>query len=316
MIAATASPIQNGIMNNVFDCVIVGGSYAGLSAALQLVRARRRVAIVDAGKPRNRFADHSHGVLAQDGRPGSEILAVARDQIATYPTATFIKGEAVSVDAHDGVFAVTMHDGQSVSGSRLLLATGVIDILPEISGLVERWGKTVATCPYCHGFEIGGGSIGVLANGAISVHQASLVADWGDVTFFTNGNGDLDEAARSLLERRNVRIEPATVTAIEGAAPQINGVRLSDGRLVHVKALFVAPEIRMGSPFAEQLGCAFDDTPVGAIIRTDASKATTVPGVYAAGDAARMQPSITFASADGAAAGVGIHQSLIAALPQ
>lgn len=295
-----------------FDVVIVGGSFAGLSAALQLVRARRSVAVIDAGQPRNRFADHSHGVLAQDGRPGSEILAVARQQIAAYPTATFIAATANSAAAQDGAFAVATSDGQTITGKRLLLATGVVDLLPDVPGLAERWGTTIAACPYCHGFEIGGGSIGVLGTAAMSVHQASLIADWGDVTFFTNGNVELDDAARSMLERRAVRIEPVTVSAIEGSAPAIAGIRLSDGRLVPVKALFLAAPVRMGSGLAEQLGCAFDETPVGAIIRTDVWKTTTIPGVYAAGDAARMQWSITFASADGVAAAVGIHQSMVA----
>jgi len=123
----------------------------------------------------------------------------------------------------------------------------VIDVLPDTPGLSERWGKTIAACPYCHGFEIGGGSIGVLGTGAMSVHQASLIADWGDVTFFTNGNVVLDDAGRSMLERRAVRIEPVSVSTIEGSAPAIVGVRLSDERLVPVKALFLAAPIRMGS---------------------------------------------------------------------
>ncbi|MGH7757144.1 MAG: FAD-dependent oxidoreductase, partial [Vulcanimicrobiaceae bacterium] len=202
---------------------------------------------------------------------------------------------------------MTTSDGQSVEGKRLLLATGVVDVLPEISGLSERWGKTVVSCPYCDGYEIGGGSIGVLATGPLSVHQASLIADWGDVTFFTNGKVDLDDAARVMLARRAVSIEPDTVASIAGVAPAIEGVRVTDGRLVPIKALFLTASIRMASPLAENLGCAFDDGPVGPIIRTDAWKLTTVLGVYAAGDAARMPPSITFASADGVTAAVGIH---------
>ncbi len=159
-----------------FDVVIVGGSFAGLSAALPLVRARRRVAIIDAGRPGNRFADHSHGVFALDGRPGSEILAVGRQQVAAYPTATLIAGEALSAGVHDGAFVVATSDGQSVVGKRLLLAMRVVDLLPDVPGLSERWGKTIAACPYCHGYEVGGGSIGVLGTGAVSVHQASLIA--------------------------------------------------------------------------------------------------------------------------------------------
>lgn len=223
-----------------------------------------------------------------------------------------IAGAALSASVHDGAFQVATSDGQSVVGKRLLLAMGVVDVLPNIPGLSERWGKTIAACPYCHGYEGGGGSIGVLGTGAMSVHQASLIADWGDVTLFTNGDVELDDAARSMLQRRGVRVEPETVSAVEGPAPAIDGIRLVDERLVPVNALYLAAPIRMASPLAEQLGCAFDDTPAGAIIRTDSWKSTTIPGIYAAGDAARMQSSITFASADGVAAAVGIHQSLIA----
>jgi len=229
-----------------FDVVIVGGSFAGLSAALQLVRARRHVLVIDAGRPRNRFAAHSHGVLAQDGRPGSEILATACEQVAQYPTATIITAEVVAARGTGNTITVETRDGVTVEGKRLLLATGVVDVLPDIPGLSERWGTTIAACPYCHGFEIGGGSIGVLGTGAMSVHQASLIADWGDVTFFTNGRVDLDDAARSMLERRAVRIEPVAVSAIEGTAPAIDGVRLVDGRLAPIKAMFLMAPLRMG----------------------------------------------------------------------
>ncbi len=164
----------------LYDAVIVGGSFAGLSAALQLARARRQVIVIDAGRPRNRFAEHSHGVLAQDGLAGSDILATARAQVAAYPTATIVSGEVFSAHILDRKFAVEAN-GEQIECKRLLLATGVVDMLPDIPGLSERWGKTVATCPFCHGYEIGGGSIGVLATGPLSVHHASLIADWGDV---------------------------------------------------------------------------------------------------------------------------------------
>ncbi len=295
-----------------YDALIVGGSFAGLSAALQLVRARRQVLVIDAGRPRNRFAKHSHGVLAQDGLPGSEILARAHEQVAQYPTATIIRAEALGARVTGNTITVQTRDGVSVEGRRLLLATGVVDVLPDIPGLSERWGTTIAACPYCHGFEIGGGSIGVLATGAMSVHQALLIADWGDVTFFTNDSVELDNATRSMLVRRAVRIEPVAVSAIEGTAPAIDGIRLIDGRLTPIKAMFLAAPVRMASGLAEQLGCGFDATPMGAMIRTDALKATTIPAVFAAGDAARMPSSITLACADGAVAAVGIHQSLIA----
>ena len=295
-----------------YDALVVGGSFAGLSAALYIARARRRVLVVDAGRPRNRFAAHSHGLIGQDGRPPAEILESARTQLANYPSVTIRHGEVTAVNGAVGSFEIELADGSRDVGRRVLLATGITDILPEIPGLAERWGKSVFHCPYCHGYEIGGGSIGILAIGPLSAHAASLLADWGDVTFFTNGTFTLDDAARAQLRARNVAVVDEPVAEIVGPSPETDGVRLRDGRVVPVRAVFAGPPFRMTSPFAEQLGCAFDETPVGAIVRTDMWKQTTVAGVYAAGDNARMQQSVTFASADGIAAGVGMHQSLIA----
>lgn len=293
------------------DAVIIGGSFAGLSAAMQLARARRRVLVIDAGQPRNRFSDHSHGVFALDGRSGSALLAEARAQLSAYPTISLMAGEAIGARPEDGGFRVEIAGGQQALGRRLLLATGIADQLPEVPGLAPRWGKTVLHCPYCHGYEIGGGPIGVLATGPLATHQASLIADWGDVTLFSNGM-TVEPDTAAMLARRRVTIEPARVEAIEGPAPAIAGLRLADGRLVPVKALFVAAPTRMASPLAEMLGCAFDPTPLGPIIRTDAWKLTTVAGVYAAGDAARAPQSISYATADGVTAGVGLHHQLIA----
>jgi thioredoxin reductase len=296
----------------LYDALIVGGSFAGLSAAMILARARRRVLVIDAGLPRNRYAAHSHGVLAQDGRAGQDVLADARAQVSAYPTATLLTGEAVSASSEGARFVVRLADGGQAEGRRLLLAIGVTDILPEIPGLVPRWGKTVLHCPYCHGYEIGGGTVGVLATAQGSARQASLLADWGEVIFFTNGKVDPDAQTLRLLANRKVTIEPVPVTALEGSNTELKGVRLADGRLVPVRALFLRPSTRMSSPLAERAGCAFDQAPSGTIIRTNEQKLTTVPGIYAAGDAARVPHDITLASADGILAGLGVHHSLIA----
>ena len=296
----------------MYDAIIIGGSYAGLSAALHIARARRNVLVIDAGSPRNRFSAHSHGVFAQDGRSGSALLADARAQVAAYPTATLAAGSVTGALREENRFVVTMENGETATARGIVLATGVTDVLPAISGLAERWGKSVLHCPYCHGYEIGGGSIGVLGAGPHSVHQASLAADWGDVTLFTNNAVPLDEAARALLANRRVRIEPSPITQLEGGGESLEGARLADGRFIPMRALFLGPNFRLTSPIAERLGCAFDETPVGALLRTDMWKATTVPMVYAAGDISHMRHSITGACAEGVFAGVGLHQALIA----
>lgn len=294
-----------------YDLIIVGGSFAGLSGAMQTARARRKVLVVDAGEPRNRFADHSHGFLTNDGRTPREILDEARRQLLAYPTATLIDGFAESANAVGDGFAVTMSGGEAFAGTRLLIATGVRDSLPGVPGLAEHWGKRVAHCPYCHGYEIGGGPIGVLATGPGAIHQALLVADWGEVTLFANGVFEPDRSQQDAMSARGIRLEPAKVTAVEDAGAYGLAVQLEDGSKSRVKAVFVATHTTMASPLAEQLGCEMTDGMHGPVIKVDERQQTSVPGVYAAGDAARAMHNIAFAVAGGAMAGVAAHQSLV-----
>lgn len=293
------------------DAIIIGGGFAGLSAAYILGRARRRVTIIDSGTPRNRFAAHSHGVLALDGKSGTEILATAREQLATYPTVTFIDGEAHAAEGRIDDFQIHVAGHTAITGRRLLLASGVEDRLPDIPGLKERWGKTVLHCPYCHGYEIGGGPLGVLATHPMSAHQAAVVADWGEVTLFTNGMPEPDGETLALLDRRQVRLQAGTVRAIEGGTDDRLSVRLETGRAVEVKALFVGPDLHIRGTIAQDFGCKLEETPGGKIVATDAMKATSVPGIYAGGDIARAFGNITLVSAEGVMAGLGIHQSLM-----
>lgn len=294
------------------DAMIVGGSFAGLSAAMQLARARRNVCVVDAGAPRNRFAAASHGFFGQDGTPPLKMIADARDKLLAYPSVEFIKGSVVaaSADAADG-FTVSLHGGEKISTHKLLLSFGVQDGLPDIAGIGERWGKSVLHCPYCHGYEFGGRSLGLLFHSGAPADHALLIAEWGSTTLFLNGSEGPDAEVRARLRSRGVAIEPGRIAGLEGQGTDLAGVRIDDGRLVPVEAMFVAPHTRPASPLAEQLGCAFDDGPMGRVLRVDAMKMTTVPGVYAAGDLAMMFSNATLASADGLMAGVSMHRSLV-----
>jgi thioredoxin reductase len=298
-------------MSAHFDVIVVGGSFAGLSAAMQLARARRRVLVLDDRRPRNRFAPHSHGFLGQDGKAPAEIIGEATAQLAAYPTARIVVREAGKAERIGDRFVVTQSDGTTLSADRLILATGVRDELPSLPGLEERWGLSVLHCPYCHGYEVGNKRLGVLATHALSVHQAVLVSDWGPTTWFTQGIAQPAPEEAALLDTRNVLIEPTPVVEVIGASPNITGLRLADGRIVAIDALFIAPRTRMASPLAAQLGCAFEEGPMGAVIRVDEWKQTSVPGVFAAGDASSMWSNATFASAAGVAAGVAAHRSLI-----
>ena len=296
----------------MFDAIIIGGSYAGLSAATQLARARRRVLVIDSGQRRNRFAQHSHGFLTQDGADASVIAATGRAQLLQYPNVTWAEGSATGAVAQDEGFAVRLADGGSFNGRRLVLATGVTDELPPLEGLAERWGRSVFHCPYCHGYELDAGHIGVLAVGPLSMHHALMLPDWGTVTFFLNDAFAPDAEQLAALAARRVTIERVAVARIDGEADVV----LLDGRVLPMAGLFVASTMHAAGPIAGQLGCAVDDGPMGAYVRTDAMKASSVPGVFCCGDMARPAGNVAFAVADGAMAGVAAHRSLIEALQQ
>jgi thioredoxin reductase len=290
-----------------YDAIIIGGSYAGLSAALQLARARRRILVVDAGKRRNRYANNSHGFLTRDGQPAADIAAEGRANVAAYPNVDWHDGTATAARRDGDAFVVELDSAGTVRAARLVLATGVRDELPPIDGLAERWGKSVFHCPYCHGYELNEGRIGVLASGPLSVHQAQMLPHWGQVTFFTNGVCPLDDAQRADLHARGVEVDDTPVRRLVNVATVV----LEDGRQEIMTGLFTYGRVHMASPIAEQLGCAFDQGPLGPFIRTDEGRQTTVPAVFAAGDAMRAASSVALSVADGAMAGVGAHRSLL-----
>lgn len=293
------------------DAIIIGGSFAGLSAATYIARARRTVCILDIGAPRNRFAAHSHGFLTQDGSEPGTMLATARSQVAAYPTATFVEGEAVSAATTPDGFSVKLATGEALEGTKLVLAFGISDELPAIPGLAERWGRSVLHCPYCHGYEFSGQRLGVLHVSPMSIHQAMLIAEWGPTTLYLNGDLQPDDASASQLQKRGVTIEPAPVRAVHGEGARLAALELADGRRSAVDALYLGPRTRLNSEIARQLGCEVDEGRFGSIIRTDDSKMTTVAGVYAAGDITRDAHNVTWASADGVTAGTAVHRSLI-----
>ncbi|WP_026793270.1 NAD(P)/FAD-dependent oxidoreductase [Pleomorphomonas oryzae] len=292
------------------DVVIVGGAFAGLAAATYLGRARRSVLIIDKGEPRNRFAAASHGFLGFDGSNPADILARAREQLAAYPTVRLINGEAVAARAEDGGFAFTLASGETLTSRLAILAFGLRDSLDPIPGLAERWGKSVLHCPYCHGYEYSDRRLGVLWRTPMSVHQASLVAEWGPTTLYLNG-ADLAPDSAATLAARGVRVEPARIKALIGEGTLLQAIELDDGRESPLDALYVAPKSTLSSPIAADLGALIEDGPLGPILKTNAEKKTTVPGLYAAGDIAHAPHSVSFAVADGVMAGTSAHRTLV-----
>ncbi|MDD7972280.1 NAD(P)/FAD-dependent oxidoreductase [Roseinatronobacter alkalisoli] len=291
----------------MLDVIVIGGSYAGMAAALQLARARRKVLVIDAGQRRNRFARHSHGFLGQDGVDPARIWAEARSQLEAYPTIRWVEGSASGLTGQRDDFRVVLDSGEAFSGRRILLATGVADQLPDIAGINERWGQSVFHCPYCHGYELDQGRIGVIATGPMSMHQAQLLPEWGEVTFLTNTALTLDPDQRDDLHARGVTIEETPVARITGEAD----VELHDGRVLSFDGLFTATRTIPASPLAEAAGCALIGTPIGSQIMTSEAKETSIPGIFACGDVARAPHSVSLAVGDGAWAGAQLHRSLV-----
>lgn len=289
------------------DVIVIGGSYAGMAAALQLLRARRKVLIIDEGLRRNRFASHSHGFLGQDGADPAVIHASARAQLAAYPTLEWIEGRVTAASGRKDDFVVEMAEGTRHRGRRLLFATGMQDELPAIPGLAERWGRSVFHCPYCHGYELGQGRIGVIGTGPASLHQAQLLPEWGETTLFTNSAVPLDANAEADLNRRGVTVERQPIAGMEGEAEVV----LTDGRRLAFAGLFTAPRCTPASDVAARMGCRLVETPMGLQIATGDTKETGLPGVFACGDAARVPHSVSLAVGDGAWAGAQIHRSLV-----
>jgi thioredoxin reductase len=297
---------------SIYDVIIIGGSYAGLAAALQLARARRSVLVLDAGQRRNRFVAHSHGFLGHDGASPGEIWAKGKAEVLAYPTVEWREGLVTEARGASGRFVVRTASGEQL-GRRLIVATGVVDEPPAIPGVAERWGNSVFHCPYCDGYELDRGALGVLATGRLSIHYAQIVAEWsapGQTTLFLDEALDPTPEELSELARHGIGIERAKVVGAEGPERGI-ALRLKDGRTSTLAALFVMPRTHLPGRFAEQLGCAVEQGPTGPSFKTDESKETTVPGVFACGDAALPKASVSFAVADGVRAGIGAHQSLV-----
>jgi thioredoxin reductase len=292
-----------------YDVVIVGGSFAGLAAALYLARAHRTVCVVDTSRPRNRFAKASHGFFTHDGSDPLEMLATMRRQVSAYPTVRFVDAAALDARLETGSFKVDLSDGAMLEASRLLLAFGISDTLPGVPGLAERWGRSALHCPYCHGYEVSGRRLGVMYVAPPSIPQVKLVAEWGPTTFFLNGT-TVEEAELEELRSRGIQVERAPIMQLLGNAPELSAARLADGGLREVDALFLSPRNRLNSEIADQLGCSIVPSPLGGLIVTDDDRATTVAGVFAAGDIARASHNITFACADGVTSAMAIHRSL------
>ncbi|WP_333736193.1 NAD(P)/FAD-dependent oxidoreductase [Streptomyces sp. IBSBF 2806] len=305
-----------------YDVIVVGGGAAGLSAALVLGRARRRTLVVDAGRPRNAPAAHLHGYLSRDGMSPADFLAVGREEIARYGV-ELVRDRAVDVTGSDDGFAVLLagdassEKGRTVRARQLVLATGLADELPPVPGLAERFGRDVLHCPYCHGWEVRDRAFGVLATSPMSVHQALIVSQWSkDVTLFlhTLGEEELTDDDRRRLDTAGVDVVRGEVAGLVVEQDRLTGIRLAAGGGEYAReVLFVAPRPVPRTELAARLGAEMSRTPFGAYPLTDERGLTTVPGLWAAGNAAGFAEQIVNAASRGYRAGAAINVELLMA---
>ncbi|MDY4323041.1 NAD(P)/FAD-dependent oxidoreductase [Pectobacterium brasiliense] len=294
------------------DVIIIGGSFAGLAAALQLGRARRKVTVLDTGLPRNRFADHSHGVLGHDHKPPVDILTDARQQLARYPTVKLVSARAESVSGVIDDFSVLTGDGENLRARRLILSYGVADQIPTVPGFAEGWGSSIVPCPYCDGFEVAGRHWGLVWSGPQSHNYAKLYHDWTDtLTVFANGH-DIPADIRADLAHRGIPVVDGRIVEIDHDASHNATVRLDAVPPVAVDILFSHPRNKPSARLHESLGLATVDTPLGIALKVDERRETSMPGIYAAGDLANpSMHSVTTAAWQGAIAGISAQQSML-----
>ena len=301
--------------NELFDVVVVGGGPAGLSAAVALGRARRSVVVIDSGEPRNAPAHAVHNFLTRDGTSPAELVRLGREEAASYG-ATLVDARAESVRRTDDGFAVTLSTGAVVGGRRLLVTTGLVDELPAIDGLRDRWGIDVLHCPYCHGWEVRDRSIGVLATGPRALHQALMFRQWSPtITLLLNDLSLPTADELELLAARGIDVVHGRVERVVVEDDALVGVVLAGGAVRALEALVVGAPVTVRAGLLLELGLELTDHPMGMgqFVATDATGATSLPGVWAAGNVADLAAQVITSAAAGLWAGARINADLTSA---
>lgn len=303
--------IKNHLMTKIdhFDAIIIGGSYAGLSAAMSLGRALRKVLIIDSGNPGNKQTPHSHNFLTRDGESPVEITLKARKEVRKYRGIKFVEGRVSAVTKPDEFYNIQTSENNIFSGKKIIFATGVLDIMPDIAGFAECWGKSILHCPYCHGYEFKNETTGVLGNGDAGFDQSKFISNWTkDLVLFTNGAATLNEEQREGLERNKIEIVEKKIEGFEHRNGQIKNVIFEDQTRRPLKALYAAPAIKQQTELPEELGCEFTDH---GRIKVDLFQKTNIDGIYAAGDNSSLGRAIAIAVSAGSVAGVMLNKELI-----
>lgn len=294
----------------LYDTIIVGGSYAGLSAAMTLGRSLRNVLIIDSGNPCNKQTPHSHNFLTRDGVPPGEIAKIAREEVAKYPTIEFYNGFAVNGSKISDGFVIKTSDGNSFKSKKLIFATGILDSLYDIKGFAECWGISVIHCPYCHGYEVRNKKTAILADGDRLVYFTSLIKNLtDDVALITSEINASNADNIAILQRNGVKIIEKKILEIQHHNGYIEKVIFSDGTSESFEAMYAPVPFRQHSSIPEELGCELTDA---GLIKIDESHKTTLDGVYAVGDNSNPLRSVSLAVSSGSVAGVKINGELSA----
>ena len=295
--------------NKNFDVIIVGGSYAGLSAAMALGRSLRNVLIIDSGLPCNRQTPHSHNFITQDGEKPAVIAEKAKKQVLKYDTVKFLTDFAVSGIKTDKGFEISTQSGKVFSAKKLIFATGLKDIMPNIKGFSECWGISVLHCPYCHGYEVKNEKTGIIANGYGAFHFARLISNWTkDLTLFTNGKSQLTQEQTDEIKRHNIAIVEKEISSLKHKEGVMEEIIFADNSTFQLQTIYSRPPFEQHCKIPELLGCELTDQ---GLIKVDAFQKTTVDNVFACGDSINPLRSVPYAVSTGNNTGVFLNNAMV-----
>lgn len=296
-------------VNKTFDVIIVGGSYSGLAAGMALGRALKKVLIIDGGKPCNRQTPYSHNFITHDGDTPTEIGALANLQVRRYETVTFFNGLATNAIETIYGFDIEVASGETFSTKKIIFATGIRDILPDIDGFAACWGISVLHCPYCHGYEVRHEKTGILGNGEVGFDFARLISNWtNNLILFTNGASTLKVEQIESLEKHQIKIVEKEVERLEHSNGNLKNIIFRDGTKFNVKAIYAPTAFEQHCVIPASLGCAFTDE---GYIKIDSFLETTVKGIYACGDNVTRMRTVANAVGMGTTAGMAVSKKMI-----
>lgn len=292
-----------------YEVIIIGGSYSGLSAAMALGRSLRKTLVIDSGKPCNEQTPHSHNFLTQDGKSPKEIAESAQKQVNEYETVHFHKGKAVDAKKSENGFEITTEKGEKFHSKKLIIATGLVDEVPDIKGFKESWGISLIHCPYCHGYEYKGKKTGIIANGDKAVHISSLVKNLTeDVTILTQGKSNFTEEQIEKLKRNNIQIIEHEISELKHDNGIVESIIFSDQTEMKFEAVYGAFPFHQHSDIPKNLGCEFTEF---GHIKTDQFQKTNIPGIFVCGDNSSMMRSVSNAVMTGNVAGAMVNMELV-----